>query len=121
MRPRSISFRIKMAVASLALLLILLLTSTVFYGEYRWILEDEVRRMKALQEIAPQIDEASLRTLLRRSFPFWDLHSSGEPLELPQDSLSVPLTPPRGGGAGAALSPLPHEGGRFSFNSAMCW
>lgn len=92
MRPRSISFRIKMAVASLALLLILLLTSTVFYGEYRWILEDEIRRMKALQEITSQIEEASLRTLLRRSFPFWDLHSSGEPLELPQSSLVVPLT-----------------------------
>ncbi len=91
MRPRSISFRIKMAVASLALLLILLLTSTVFYGEYRWTLENEVRRMRALEEASSQISEESLRTLLRRSFPFWDLHPSGEPLELPEEVLAVPL------------------------------
>ena len=91
MRSRSISFRIKVAVASLSLLLILLLTSTVFYGEYRSVLQGEMRRIRALQEVTPEISEESLRSLLRQSFLYWDLHPSGEPLEVPENSFSALL------------------------------
>ena len=91
MRSKSISFRIKVAVASLSLLLVLLLTSTVFYGEYRSVMERETRRILALQQVSPEISEESLRALLRQSFLYWDLHPSGEPLEVPGGSFSVLL------------------------------